>query len=337
MAFAAAISGGVALQQEDIEKDELASKAAKKLAGNLRLFDLFGIGGGLNKEEATSTGSESRFVREHTEASILIALHDELSRTGQIKDIEIGAAEAGDLVSASVGPAVSPLRRVVDQIIRLFDVALPVMGVTVEVGSEQPDGGASRQARRQQARELAKQAVNQEGESAELRKLYGLFLALQDDLDQSGMIDVVVRREGEPSILLTLDKRFASDQTLELLHTSRFKVIGKITHVWPNEDEAVDLYRRSVMSLVPALSQTAAWGIFGLLISLAKGLNVNEAQQAAMAAAGTEESPAGTESTEESTLEEEQDDEVYVGNDVEALHPAIMGPAIQILPLAICT
>jgi hypothetical protein len=32
---------------------------------------------------------------------------------------------------------------------------------------------------------------------------------------------------------------------------------------WPEDDQFVNLLRRSVMSLVPALAQTLIWSIFG--------------------------------------------------------------------------
>jgi hypothetical protein len=116
-----------------------------------------------------------------------------------------------------------------------------------------------------------------------------LFTALRDDLDRSGMVDVVVSRTGAPSVILTLDKRFTSDQTLELLHTSRFTVVGKITQVWADDQSFVNLYRRSVMSLVPALGQAVTWGMFALLVTLAKGIDVQSAERSARAAAGDRE------------------------------------------------
>lgn len=140
------------------------------------------------------------------------------------------------------------------------------------------------------------------------------------------MVDVVVSRENEPSVVLTLDDRFLSEQALELLHTSRFTVIGKVTEVWPNKDDFVNLYRRSVMSLVPALAQTMTWNMFGMLVALASGLDVAGAEKAAREAVGMDEPDEPVEKAE-----------IMLGDDaMRALSPAVNGPAIQILPLAIC-
>jgi hypothetical protein len=335
MAFAAALTGGVALQREEVERDDQASETARNVHGSLRIFDLIGVGAGRDARASEATGSESRMIRHHTEASLFITLHDELQRTNQIKALDIDAVRAGDMISVSTGPAIAPLRRVVDQVIRLLDLTLPLMGdegITSEEVADTAD--MTRQQRREQARRLAKEAVNHsDNELGELRKMQSLFVALQDDLDRSGMVDVVVRREEEPAVVLTLDKRFVEDQTLELLHTSRFKVIGKVTQIWPTGDDVVNLYRRSVMSLIPALGQVATWGTFTLLASMAGALDVRQMEDAAREAAGVEGSSWPGEEDEDASTEVE---EPRLGDDIVALQPAVTGPAVQVLPLAIC-
>lgn len=331
MAFAAALAGGVALQREEVERDSQESQAVRNLRGNLRVFDILGLGGSRERKEGESTGAESRLIRHHTEASIFIALHDELRRAGQIREGNIEVLRSGDIVSIGIGPAVAPLRRIVDQILRLLDVAAPLD----EDDDDQPESaGQTRQQRRQQARLAAKRAIAQsDGDSAGIHGLRGIFLALQDDLERSGMVDVVIKREEEPSIILTLDKRFVSDQTLELLHTSEFTVIGKVTQIWPAEDDFVNLYRRSVLSLAPALIQTVTWNMLGFLFALAKSLPAGEAEEAAWEVSGMEK----PEAPEEAGGDGSEDEDLMVGEEaVNALHPGINGPAFQILPLAIC-
>ena len=251
MAFAAALAGGVALEREEVERDRQESQAVRNLRGNLRLFGTFGIGGGTagasgerEVSESDLAATESRLVRHHTEASIFIALYDELQRTGRIVDAsDIAKLSMGEIVSFSIGPAVAPLRRVVDQLIRVLDVAAPLIGVGEIPSQGQEESSATRQQRRQQARQAAQHAAATPADpgAAYLAQLRSLLIALEDDLDRSGMIDVVVRPQEGPSIILTLDKRFVSDQSLELLHTSRFTVIGKVTELWQSDTEVVKL------------------------------------------------------------------------------------------------
>ncbi len=327
MAFAAALAGGVALEREEVERDAHESQAVRNLRGNLRLFGALGVGANRDVKESEALAAESRLVRQHTQASIFIALHDELRRTGRIVDgNDLPSLQPGDIVSLSIGPAVAPLRRVVDQIVRLLDVAAPLVEGSGEAAKGPEPAGANRQQRREQARTGAKQPVTQPDEEvASLREARSLFVALQDDLDRSGMVDVVVNRDDAPSVVLTLDKRLASDQSLELLHTSRFTVIGKVTQVWSTEDDVVNLYRRSVMSLVPALGQAVTWAMFGMLAAIASGAGAEEIEREARAAVGMD----------EPEVPEEQP-EIMLGTDVEALNPAVTGPAFQVLPLAIC-
>jgi hypothetical protein len=203
----------------------------------------------------------------------------------------------------------------------MLDVAAPLVGLDTPAGTS----GESRQQRRQQAREAAKQAAaNPDSPEAALKAVRTVLIALQEDMSTSGMVDVVVNRTDEPAVVITLDERFLTDQALELLHTAEFTVVGKVTHVWRSDEEFINLLRRSVLSLVPSVGQTVIWSIFALLAGIAAVADPTSAQKAAMTAAGAVE------------LIEAPPHEVRFGDDVAALQPVIQGPAVQVLPLAIC-
>ena len=257
---------------------------------------------------------------------------------------DFGDLRVGSLVSMSLQPAVAPLRRVIEQVLRLLDVMAPMIGAEVEDEQHAP---VSRQDRRQRAREAAASAVGGTDDSGveSLVALRKLFVALRDDLEHSGMIDVVVASDEAPGVVLTLDKRFTDPAALELLHTSNFTVVGKVTRIWPDDDDVVNLYRRSVLALVPALSQQVAVGVFALLVTMAKAIGPVDIEQQVADALGrptVTESPdeqdggaAGAASTEEPAPVPD-DDDIRVGDDIAALHPALLGRAVQVLPLALC-
>jgi len=148
------------------------------------------------------------------------------------------------------------------------------------------------------------------------------------------MVDVVVQRDDAPNVILTLDERFITGQVLELLHTSKFTVIGKVTQVWPNEDEFVNLYRRSVLSLAPALVQTMSMGMLQFLIGLARGVEAENAFAEFQAEMGIE----GQDKEGNGAEEESADDpDVMISPEaVNAVLPGVSSPAFQLLPLAIC-
>jgi hypothetical protein len=348
MAFAAALTGGVALQREEVEQGKQESEAVRNLRGNLRLFDFLGLGGARESKEGDSASTESRLRREHTKASIFIGLYDELQRAGRVQHAgDLASMRAGELVSLDIGPAVAPLRRIVDQVLRLLDVAVPLAGVGDPDESE--DAAKTRQQRRQKAREAAKAAqANEDAGLASIQLLRQVFIALQDDLERSGMVDIVVQRDEAPSVVLTLDERFVTDQVLELLHTSKFTVIGKVTQLWPKEDDFVNLYRRSVLSLAPALVQTMSLTMLEFLVAIAKGFDATQALesfQATMGGDGVEDSsePASEANDTEDSSAQPADQEGVDLSDVmlseeafKAVLPGVSGPAFQILPLAIC-
>jgi len=339
MAFAAALTGGVALETEEVETEKQESESLKNLRGNLRVIDLLGIGGERGSKDGEVGAIESRLRREHTKASIFIGLYDELQRTGRVQEENLDAMEPGQLVSLSIGPAVAPLRRIVDQVLRLLDVLVPFADAEHTPGQEAQK--LTRQQRRQQAREAAKAAQEGEPDAAGLAWMRQIFIALQDDLERSGMLDVVVQRNDAPNVILTLDERFISDQVLELLHTSQFRVIGKVTQIWPKEDEFVNLYRRSVLSLVPAMVQTVSMGMLRFLIGLAEGAQAEDAliefQESVTTEAQQEALEEGQDLEEDEEAPDAGSDDVMISQEAfQAVLPGVDGPAFQLLPLAIC-
>jgi hypothetical protein len=251
----------------------------------------------------------------------------------------------GSLISMGLQPAIAPLRRVIEQVLRLLDVMAPMLGGEVE--DEQP-APVSRQDRRQRAREAATSNFGGDDAGVEsLRALRNLFVALRDDLEHSGMSDVVVASDDAPGVVLTLDKRFTDSAALELLHTSNFTVVGRVTRIWPEPDDVVNLYRRSVLALVPALSQQVAVGVFSLLVTMAKAVGPLDLEQQVAEALGRPEAaestdeeddddPPGREPGSHTTDEASDDDAIRVGDGILALHPALIGRAVQVLPLALC-
>jgi len=266
-------------------------------------------------------------------------------------------------VSLRMGPAVAPLRRVVDQVIRLLDVMLPMLP-TGEAEPE-PSRGAHHGKRTRSVPKRVRNEPTDEGLDA-LRRLHALFVALRSDLERTGMIDIAVTQTDGPSAVLTLDERFVSGPCLELLHTSTFTIVGKVTYVWRTPEDVANLYRRSVVALLPSLAQSITWGMLTLLGGISRSLDPEAMRLAALEAAGvspqdvpapgtdksrdegaqsvdaepdaTSASVRETPGAEVSTDSQIAPAEVIFGDElVAALSPVITGPAFQILPLAICS
>jgi hypothetical protein len=302
-------------------------------------------------------------MRRHTETSIFIALYNELRRSGLVvDDPPVEDLSVGSMVVASIGPAMAPLKRVLDQFIRLLDVMAPLAGFGTLDSEPAASPGDTRQQRRQDARQAAKSVLEkkEDGGLAYLQAVRKLFVALSDDLEASGMIDIVVNREEKPSVLLTLDRRFVEPPAMELLHTSEFRLVGKVTQVWRDAGVPVVLFRRSSLALVPSLAQSVAWVVFGLLGVPARAVNADDVQKsvveamggsidesppaasAATATAGGVASPgpAGAEASGEPSADpipEVPAEDFVVGRDVEALYALLSAPALQVLPLALCS
>jgi hypothetical protein len=150
MAFAAALTGGVALEEQQHDRTNETSKAVKNLRGNLKLLSAFGLGAGVeagrSDADETATRSEYQVTRHHTFASIFIDLYDEMRSSNLLlEEPTMEDMRLGDIVSIQMGPATAPLRRVVDQVIRLLEVTMPMVGA-----DEGDEGGAKGTSKRQQ-------------------------------------------------------------------------------------------------------------------------------------------------------------------------------------------
>ena len=332
MAFAAALAGGVALESEETARH--TSQAVRNIRGNLRFAEGAGleVGGGKTRESE----STSRMVKQNTEASIFISLHQELRDSGRLAD-PTEELKPGDIVSMEIGPAVAPLRRLVEQIVRLLDIVGPMSAA----GEGMEDKGPTNALAREQGKALLGESTGDGDWDAEAAK--GMFKALLNDLDQSGMVDIVVKRENEPSVVLTLDRELVTEQTTELLHTSRFTVVGKVTQVWAGANEGVNLYRRSVMSLLPALTQIMGTGMLAMLINMAKGLEKSDADDTVREALGIKDQAEGEVATESGLVlpggvpPSVDEGPMINAESAEAILPWLEAPIVQILPLAICT
>ena len=96
MAFAAALTGGVALKTEDVDSLEKKTEKAAELRAGIRLFDLLDLGTrGKKSRIEKKAKSQSRMVQHHTEASIFITLFNELKRHGSIVPPDIERLETG--------------------------------------------------------------------------------------------------------------------------------------------------------------------------------------------------------------------------------------------------
>ena len=352
MAFAAALTGGIALEEHQHDRTEATSKAIKSLRGNLKFLSALGLGGGVETgrtgEEVAATTSELQSTRHHTLASIFIDLYDEMRHADLLKE-QPGMEEMslGDIVAIRMGPATAPLRRVVDQVIRLLEVTMPM------VGADDESDGSSKGASKRQRQAGRSPSHTEDTGGAALRQLHRVLVGLRDDLAKSGMVDVLVGAadDADPRAILTLDRRFLSDTALELLHTSSFTVVGKVTQLWQTDDDVVNLYRRSVVSLAPSLTQATMWALFTLVGLITKAIDTNEirrsAQQALQVGGDEPETADGDES--ETTIHppedddaaadtpENSEDEIKFANEmIAAVTPYVMGPAFQILPLAVC-
>lgn len=287
VSFLAALRGGVSFEDEAIRRSSSSTDREREGGGRIRvpsLFSLLGFdaSGRMSRKEHGAEDEEIKAVRQHTAASLFIALHEALREGDLVRKItgpeDLTEICPGDLVEVSGEFVGNPLQEVVGffaKAVPYFDITesqetpdADVVRAEVEVlageaaslrdeaAKAKRSGNPTRQA---QAGELEEQAATIDGRANELientlevlrerqEQAVGvqMFIQMRDDLAAAAVHDTVINGP-ELQVLLTLSAEFFTDATSAYLRDGIFRAVGKVTRVLGEGDE-ISLLRRTVL------------------------------------------------------------------------------------------
>jgi hypothetical protein len=255
VSFLAALTGGVTFGGEVTERISAVQGREREgtgKAGLPSLASLFGLTIDMTgRVKAHSQGEEStetRVVREHTEASLFNLLREALVARDDFMEVvdssQLELVNAGQLVEVSGEIVGNPLQQILDVVGRI----IPYVRAAEDPGGRPTHGPTRSERRRPQQRQAGstvQQDSSNEGMSSDVLKM---FQVMREDVERATVRDLVLKSSGDMKAVLTTSREFLSHEAEEYLLGGRFKAIGKITRVL-EEGESINLARRTAIGL----------------------------------------------------------------------------------------
>ncbi|MEU0462488.1 hypothetical protein ABZ215_00630 [Amycolatopsis sp. NPDC006131] len=261
VSFLAALDDGVYYSSEVAEKLGKTRKSDGEISGAAKLPSLASLlglnlsaSGKYSRQGAEDQNVESKFVREHTSASLFNRLRSRLHSDGLVQiispDVDIAEVRPGALIEVTGTIETDPMRTIIDFFQSLWPFiegehektqVLPAVKRT-QRRNMSPERRAELEALEvQQA--LAKEAFEEQQQTMKLVDM------MKSDLESSPIVDLVLRNE-RVSGLITASREFFGTEVAAALLGGTFSLVGKVAAVNPRQDAETPVIRRGAMSTV---------------------------------------------------------------------------------------
>lgn len=185
------------------------------------------------KGELTHTGSDEKSKsiskeKVHTNVSLLSKFRTFLANEGILKtDFNIDNIQLGDFIEIKGELQKNPLVDYMESFIGLFRL--------VDIFSDPPQLGGKNQVKNQKQK-------NQE--------MVQQIKSFAEELKHSGTIDFILADSKFTAVLSVQEQYMSNDNVSEILG-GHFKVLGKVISICINENESIDLLRKTSLSILP--------------------------------------------------------------------------------------
>ena len=193
-------------------------------------------------------GETENIIREkiHTNASLLSKFRSMLIENKAIKtNSNIKDIQVGDFIEVSGQLEKNPLVNYLELFVDFIKLANNL--------SDEPELGTKKQANAQKSSNY---------------KIIKQIETFRSELIQSGTIDFVLS-DSNGTVVLSAQEQYLENDNISEIIGGRFRVLGKVISVCPDESESIDLLRKSSLSVVSE----------GLLNKMFSGLNNDETKQ----------------------------------------------------------
>lgn len=287
VSFLAALEDGVAFTSEVAEKQAQTKKSGGEGSVGVKLPSLASLlglslaaNGKYSRDSGSDQSTESKFVREHTSASLFNRLRSRLHADGLVKKIgeddPVDALGSGDIVELSGQFEVTPMRILVDFLKSVYPFAAEesakVIAATSEVKRNQRRNMTPEQLAELEVREAAQQALLEQAKENEATMR--MVKIIESDLDSSPVVDLIFR-QSRVAGLATASREYFSSEVAAALVGGRFTMLGKVTAVDLRDDAKTSVVRRGGLGpfakslVVPLVDQMREnWEATGIEIEL---------------------------------------------------------------------
>jgi hypothetical protein len=274
ISFLATLDDGVSFSSEVAQKRMQAVKSGVQAEAGAKLpsiATLLGLdlnaSGKYSRDKTADDSTESKFVKQHTAASLFNRLRALLVKDNIVSqigvDADLSTVTCGTVVEITGSLEETPLKKLVDLFAAIWpflEDQIPAVPEAPRLSRQQKRSSEISTAQQQQvqlieaARELA---VAKQEEAKNTKKILDLVTS---DLASSPVIDLVLRGPGVNG-LITVSRDYLTDDVTAALMGGTFTVIGKVTAVNPARDAKTLVVRRGAMgaiaeaSVLPMLEQ----------------------------------------------------------------------------------
>jgi hypothetical protein len=242
--FLASIDDGVAFSSDVAEKYDRIRKTtgeASGTAGVPSLVSLLGLtlsgSGKLTREGNRQESVESKFVRQHTAASLFNQLRTTLDQAKLITIVrtaeDLQKVESGSLVECSGVIENNPM----DVVANLYEDFRPYFITQKRREIREEDDGLDED----QVREQAEREVVDMDE---------IFKVVAEDVRKSKIVDLPMTITGGPKAVLSASREYFTDEVEATILGGDFKVLGKVTRAETAPDKKLTTVRRGVIGLI---------------------------------------------------------------------------------------
>ena len=251
VSFLAAVDNGISFRSEVAEKVATAAKNTTDVSGKVglpSLTSLLGLSlsasGRYNRDSSGEESVDSRFVREHTAASLFNIFRRRLVDEGLVvlneaEQITQEYVAPGTLVEITGEVLGNPLRQTLD----LFVALAPFFGLSLEEPKADQAERPRAQQRKQGGKGIAQLPQEPGGPSPEVMAEFMRHLIR--DAQRSPVVDLQMS-SGQLNAVLTVSREYLSPEGEADLLSGYYSVIGKLTATLGPHDE-LNLLRRTAL------------------------------------------------------------------------------------------
>lgn len=231
------------IEKNSSKKLEAAATTSATILSKLLKID---VSGGMSQTD--NDGKDTNVVKEkvHTNVSLLSKFRNYLINEKILKsELDFSKIEVGDFIEVDGELQKNPLINYMDIFVDVFRLA--------DIFSDEPQLGNKTQAKNQKQQD---------------DKMVKQIKSFTEELKHSGTIDFILSDDCGKIVLSAQEQYLTNDNVSEILG-GHFKVLGKVICICQNENESIDLLRKTTLSI---LSEEMVTEMFS-------GLKNNDTQQ----------------------------------------------------------
>ena len=212
------------IEKNSSKKLEAAASTSATILSKLLKIDVSG-----EISQIGNDGKDTNVVKEkvHTNVSLLSKFRNFLIDKKILKsELDFSKIEVGDFIEVDGELQKKPLINYRDIFVDIFRLA--------DIFTEEPQLGSKNQAKNQKQQDS---------------KIVKQIKSFSDELKHSGTIDFILSDEKGSVVLSAQEQYLANDNISEILG-GHFKVLGKVIFICKDENEYIDLLRKTTLSVL---------------------------------------------------------------------------------------